>query len=362
MKVQNLAIIFLVIVIPLTMILSYYLNLQRKTLELQAQYDTKLAEATKEGIKAFEVNTVEWSNSKQDDRQNTKAMINAFITSLSNNLNVTGTAREFMVNYIPAITVTMYDGYYIYSPIYAPVNKENEDGLQLFLNSQNKVTTSAEKGNQILYIAEEGKGNSYTYEYTTEDGSQITEQITGVTTEIDSAKKEYKHTLNSKIAYSSSYTGTNGLKIVVNYTLDNRIYLYGTKGSEYIEKDGYLVYFGNDTVLPRITINEATPENKKSEADITVKESVANTIYSKDISNTITNKTEIQTERLTEQILYKDENSENYRLGTFSYVYNIENNKLYYDADKDNFFTINKDKTRAYIKNTLDINARYRKL
>lgn len=61
MKIQNLAIIFLVISIPLIVILSYYLNLQQKTLKLQAEYDTKLAESTKEGIKAFEVNTVDWS-------------------------------------------------------------------------------------------------------------------------------------------------------------------------------------------------------------------------------------------------------------------------------------------------------------
>ena len=48
MKIQNLSIIFLVITIPLIMILTYYLNLQRDTLELQAQYDAKLSEATKE--------------------------------------------------------------------------------------------------------------------------------------------------------------------------------------------------------------------------------------------------------------------------------------------------------------------------
>ena len=60
MKLQNLAIIFLVVTLPLVAILSYYLNLQHKTLKMQADYDMKLAEATKEGIKAFEVNTVDF--------------------------------------------------------------------------------------------------------------------------------------------------------------------------------------------------------------------------------------------------------------------------------------------------------------
>lgn len=140
MKIQNLSIIFLVIVIPLVMILSYYLNLQRDTLELQAIYDTKLSEATKEGIKAFEVNTVDWASKKQNDRSNTMAMINAFMTSLSNNLNISGTAKELMENYIPAIAVTMYDGYYIYAPTYTPITEENTDGVQLFYNETTRFS------------------------------------------------------------------------------------------------------------------------------------------------------------------------------------------------------------------------------
>ena len=122
------------------MILSYYLNLQRDTLELQAIYDTKLSEATKEGIKAFEVNTVDWASKKQNDRSNTMAMINAFMTSLSNNLNISGTAKELMENYIPAIAVTMYDGYYIYAPTYTPITKENTDGVQLFYNETTRFS------------------------------------------------------------------------------------------------------------------------------------------------------------------------------------------------------------------------------
>ena len=122
------------------MILSYYLNLQRDTLELQAIYDTKLSEATKEGIKAFEVNTVDWASKKQNDRSNTMAMINAFMTSLSNNLNISGTAKELMQNYIPAIAVTMYDGYYIYAPTYTPITKENTDGVQLFYNETTRFS------------------------------------------------------------------------------------------------------------------------------------------------------------------------------------------------------------------------------
>ena len=132
MKIQNLSIIFLVIMIPLILILSYYVNLQRNTLKLQAEYDIELSEATKEGIRAFEVNTVDWT-AYNNERAQATAMFNAFITSLANKLNVSGTAKEFMVNYIPALAVTMYNGYYIYSPSYVPKNWENREGIQLYL-------------------------------------------------------------------------------------------------------------------------------------------------------------------------------------------------------------------------------------
>ena len=351
MKVQNLAIIFLVVAIPLIMILSYYLDLQRDTLELQSVYDTKLSEATKEAIKSFEVNTVDWTNKKQNDRSTTVAMINTFITSLANNLNISGTARELMENYIPAIAATMYDGYYIYAPTYTPINKETDDGVQLFYNGT-EVTTNPENG-KILYEAEDGKGQTYTYKYTNEDDVTITETLPNLTTEVEDAKKDYLHMLNNKISYSTVYRKAS-LNAVVNYTLDNRIYVYGTQGSESINKDGYLVYFDTATVLPRININTAVSDDQIDESDINVIESIANTVYSRK-AGSITNKTEIQTEILTEQILYADDITATHRLGTFKYLYDIENTKLYYDDAQDNFFTLKSDGTREFLQNSVDI-------
>ena len=55
MKIQNLAIIFLVIILPLLMILGYYLKLQEDTLEKQSEYNAKLSSSVKEGIKAYEI-------------------------------------------------------------------------------------------------------------------------------------------------------------------------------------------------------------------------------------------------------------------------------------------------------------------
>ena len=319
MKIQNLSIIFLVITIPLIMILTYYLNLQRDTLELQAQYDAKLSEATKEGIKAFEVNTVDWSDNINPEatRRTVTATVNAFMTSLSNNLNISGTAKEFMENYIPAIAVTMYDGYYIYAPTYTPITKENTDGVQLFYNeATGEVTTNSENG-KVLYEAEDGK----------------------LTTDIADAKMDYLHTLNSKMFYSAHYTKTN-LDVVVNYTLDNRISVYG----EDINKTGYLVYFDSSSIIPRAY---TTTDDPRTDTHIAVDTPINTTIY---------NGVDIDTEILEEQILYYENGS--YILDTFKYVYDIEHQKLYYDESEDegNFFTINSaSKERNFIDNSNSI-------
>lgn len=356
MKLQNLAIIFLVISIPLIIILSYYLDLQQDTLELQAAYDSKLAEAAKEGIKAFEINTVDWSNSKQDNRKYTIAMINAFITSLSNNLNLSGTAKEYMVNYIPAITVNLYDGYYVYAPTYVPITKENKDGVQLFDDGTNRRIATTEENNKtlILYRAKEGTGQTYTYEYFDDSGTKKTETVTGVTTNIEQAEREYKHTLSSKIQYSSKYKNTDGMHAIVNYTLDNRMYIYGYKNSQYFEKDGYLIYLENNTLLPRITINKKTPSAQRTEADITVDRSIINTVYNRKISDSVTHTIEIDTETLTEQIIYKNESTGQPTLETFKYLYDIEHRKLYYDDNQKDFFTLRSDKTREFLNNVSD--------
>ena len=344
MKLQNMAIIFLVVTIPLIMILSYYLNMQQQTLKLQAEYDTKLAEATKEGIKAFETNTVDWSEwvsetTTKKARDNVQAAINTFITSLANNLHLSGTAKEFMLNYIPAVAMTVYDGYYIYSPTYVPVTIENDDGVQLFYDkTENKVTDSDE--GEILY---EAKTNGKTYTYTYENDASEIEQKTlyNVTTNVADAKMEYKTILNNKISYSARYKGASNTNVMVNYTLDNRIYVYGKVNGEDVNKDGYLVALESYS-LPRIHLNTLNPKND------------SNIVVDKAIQGTECDNTEIESEVLSEKIIYFESND--YIQDTFKYIYDITHEKLYYDNIADNFFTVEPStKKRQFIDNSEDI-------
>lgn len=345
MKIQNLSLIFLVIMIPLIMVLSYYMDLQQDTLILQSKYDTKLAEATKEAIKAFEVNTVEWSEWVSDktrvtERDDVRAAINTFITSLSNNLNLSGTAKEYMSNYIPAVAMTMYDGYYIYAPNYVPETIRNGQGLELYYDEDKDIlTTSDGEGlNSPIFKPKDGMGfKTKSYTYIDDENNEITENISFVTN-LDAAENEYSHTLSSQIAYTARYAKTN-TNVVVNYTLDNRIYLYGTVNNQNEKKEGYLVYFDTATTsLPKLNRTTSTPT---SDSHITISESIENTKY---------NNIDIDAEYLEEQVLYKEGGID--YLKTFNYIYDSEHQKLYYDENEENFFTYSDtSKERNFILN-----------
>ena len=112
MKIQNLTVVFLVIAIPIIMVLSYYLHLQQETLRLQVEYDTKLFQSVKEGLKAYEANIftgLDYESTNMTERDMVLASINTFLTSLANNLNISGTAKEYMANYVPGAVMGLYD-------------------------------------------------------------------------------------------------------------------------------------------------------------------------------------------------------------------------------------------------------------
>ena len=58
MKYQNFAVIFVIIVLPLSMVLSYYIQNQTDTLVLQTTYQTKLNDSTYDAIAAYQINSL----------------------------------------------------------------------------------------------------------------------------------------------------------------------------------------------------------------------------------------------------------------------------------------------------------------
>lgn len=184
MKLQNMAIIFIAIMLPIILVLSAYTQNQIDTITLQSSYTTKLYDATYDAVTAFQLNTLHNRYSTVSDslRRDIKAAIQTFMTNLATNLGVGGYSETYLKPYIPAITFTLYDGYYIYAP---------------------SVTTKIDS-----------------------DGNE---------------EKTYEHVLKPYIYYTTRYYINSDTDFVVNYSLDNYMVVYGKINGEYYTKAGYLI-------------------------------------------------------------------------------------------------------------------------
>lgn len=251
MKIQSLAVIFIIIILPISLLLTAYVQNQVATLELQVSYDTKLTNATYDALKAFQLNTI---NSETSDLTNSKirdiqASVNSFFNSVSNQFNMAGYNESILREYVPALVYTMYDGYYIYSPFTNTLPDDTySDGEDIYgdtniygikpyiyyscryVNGTTDVVITYTLDN---YITIQGKVNNnevYRYGYLLEN---ITQTSTGVQyrgvpiQEENGTLRENLIVQNSDGSYSKRqyyYTKFNGQKY---YTLDgNTWYQY----------------------------------------------------------------------------------------------------------------------------------------
>ncbi len=201
MKLSNLAIIFLIIIFPIIVVLSEYINNRIEIATTELEYNTKLIDATYDAIKAYQINTVnnafgDVTNSKISDIEDA---VNVFFNSLTNSFNYTGYKASIMKQYVPAIGFTLYDGYYIYSPF------------------ENKLTG-------VDIDAKDSDGNPINYD----QGYSKPEEIT--------------NGLKPYVYYSVRYINTSeNWDFVITYTLDNYITIQGNIGlNNYVYDCGYL--------------------------------------------------------------------------------------------------------------------------
>lgn len=204
MKIQNLAIIFIIIILPISLVLASYTKTRVETLNLQAEYDTKLNSATYDALKAYQVNSLQnkvggLANSKIRD---INASINTFFNSMQSNFPTLGYTKESIQNYVPAIVYTMYDGYYVYAP---------------FTNTWN--TNTEEAGDEI--------------------STEMTDQIKpDKQTKYSDGQELYD--LKPYVYYSCRYIRDN-IDVVITYSLDNYIQIQGNIGGETVSRYGYLL-------------------------------------------------------------------------------------------------------------------------
>lgn len=55
MKIQSLAIMFIILILPISMILSSYTQSRVTTISLQSKYDSKLKDATYDALKSISI-------------------------------------------------------------------------------------------------------------------------------------------------------------------------------------------------------------------------------------------------------------------------------------------------------------------
>lgn len=130
MKLQYLIIIFLLIMTPIYVVFSKYVDVQIDNLKIQNMYDSRLMDATYDAVKGFQSNTINSYKYVPESRVKfSKAAVNSFFTSLNLSFGFNGEKASLMNEYVPAVVLTMYDGYYIYSPFVNTLTKVPDNDI-----------------------------------------------------------------------------------------------------------------------------------------------------------------------------------------------------------------------------------------
>ena len=104
MKLQHLAVIFVLIIIPISMVLTEYVNTQISTIQLQTAYTTSLNTATSDALKAFQINSAnnKYSSLSDSKIRDIEASVNTFYNSLGTAMNDYISSKDDLSSYIPS--------------------------------------------------------------------------------------------------------------------------------------------------------------------------------------------------------------------------------------------------------------------
>lgn len=275
MKLQHLAIIFVIIIFPISLVVGEYIGSQIDTIYLQTQYNTRLQNATYDAITAFQLNTTnnKYSSISDSKIRDIEASINSFYNSLGTSMGASGYDADTLKSYIPAMVYTMYDGYYIYGKYYNYNINDYQYGLKPYIyyscryeNDRNNFIVNYTLDNSITvygningeYVTKSGYlinpslvsynqndfitdvyGNKYpirvTYDGLTIEREILTQQIITV--------DENKNATDPTVY---EYTYYNNQKI---YKDGDRYFLYKNNQKEYLTDEGKVLQKGEVTQL-----------------------------------------------------------------------------------------------------------------
>ena len=233
MKLQSIAIVFTIIILPMVIILTYYIQMQVDTIALQASYDSKLFDATHDAMSAFEINTANEDLSAVSDslRSIIEATNSIFFNTLATNFGMSNASQFNLEPYVPAILYTLYDGYYIYSPTEQPIIIKHGYTYEARGDSATEIADTSYEGTDNGQPVLNSEGN---LQYLKKDGS-----FTSNILDPDIVYRE-ENLLKSYMPYSARYV-TGNIDVTINYTLDNYLNIVGNVNNVYYTKTGYLI-------------------------------------------------------------------------------------------------------------------------
>ncbi len=184
MKIQSLAVIFIIIIIPIAMLMSEYIDNKITLAKLEDDYDSKLLNSTYSAIKAYQLNTVNnaFGDVTNEDMKNIEASVKTFYDALISNFNYTGYNSNVMKEYVPAVVYTLYDGYYIYSPYENILTEVEKDSYDTNYSESEKIRTGLKP--YIYYTCRYTRGadpikDDFTITYTLDNYITIQGEIKG---------------------------------------------------------------------------------------------------------------------------------------------------------------------------------------
>ena len=166
MKLQNLTVIFIIIILPIILLTSLYISTGTKTIKLQAVYDEGLASATYDAMNAFEYNTINniYSDNPETKRSIIKASVKMFKTSLATSCNISTYDSKELDTYIPALVFGMYDGFYMYAPTLTKTGRYEKDLKSYVYYSETLVDGTVVRYSLDNYVSVTVKKADGTYE------------------------------------------------------------------------------------------------------------------------------------------------------------------------------------------------------
>lgn len=286
MRIQHLAVIFVIIILPISMVVSLYTGNLIKVANTEAAYNKILANSTYDAVRAYQMNTLDNTYADEDTSKirDVNASVNSFFNSLATGMQLGGYGKDELQDYVPALIFTLYDGFYTYTP-YENIGSNTYVKL--------KTKKNAEAGYNSTSLGEQtGDQSTGGLEIKGDDANTRLNYYNTDTVLTD--KPEYG--IKNLNYYSCEYKGNtkdNGkYDIIIDYTLDNYIRIYGTVDGKFYNYQGYYIYTDNITYSGTSSTNAT---------DFTVKQ-----IVNKDDGTSEERKVEIEPERLGEYIAYYD--------------------------------------------------------